>query len=140
VTGTDNLWSKENIEVTLPELHEQQPTIKFVTEKELHSSINFLDLSVRRREKELEFAIHRKPSQTDNIIPKDSCNPHKHKLSSINYLVNRVNIYQISNEAKEKEINITDPHSFINSFRQWLYSPLLGPGLFFNFIIFLHRW
>jgi hypothetical protein len=28
-------------------------------------------------------------------------------------------------------------HSFIH---QWLYSPLLGPGLFFSSVIFLHRW
>jgi hypothetical protein len=53
------------------------------------------------REIELEFAIYRKPTQTDTI-PNDSCHPHEHKVSSINYLVNRLNIYPISKEAKEK--------------------------------------
>jgi hypothetical protein len=35
-------------------------------------------------------------------------------------------------EAVVLQVNI---HSFIH---QWLYSPLLGPGLFFSFVPFLH--
>jgi hypothetical protein len=42
----------------------------------------------------------------DIVIPYDSCHPLEHKMSSINYLLNRVNTYPISNEAKKKELNI----------------------------------
>jgi hypothetical protein len=74
--------------------------MKFAMEKECHSS-TFLDL-INRREKELEFQIYRKPTQTDIIIPNDSCHPREHKISSINYLTNRLNTYPVSKEAKEK--------------------------------------
>jgi hypothetical protein len=88
---------------TLNEFNEQQSTIKFTIEMELHNSINFLDFSVHRREKELQFAIYRKPTQTDIIISNDSCHPHKHKISCISYVVNRLKAYPMSKEAKEKE-------------------------------------
>jgi hypothetical protein len=50
---------KTNIEKALAKFSEQQPTIKFAIEKELH---NFLDLSVHCRDKEFEFTIYRKPT------------------------------------------------------------------------------
>jgi hypothetical protein len=70
---------KTNIEKTLTEFNEQQPVIKFAIEMELHNYINFLDLSVYRREKELEFAIYKKKT-FKYIIPNHSCHPHEHKL------------------------------------------------------------
>lgn len=39
----------------------------------------------------LKFAIYRKPTTTDLIIHKDSCHPHEHKKSAINFLVNGMN-------------------------------------------------
>jgi hypothetical protein len=51
----------------------------------------------------LEYTIYRKPTQTDIIIPNDSCHEHEHKISSINYVMNRLNTYPISEEAKRKE-------------------------------------
>jgi hypothetical protein len=77
---------KTNIEETLTEFN-KQPTTKFTTEKELHNSINFLDLSIYHREKESDSAIYRKSAQTDIIIPNDSGHPYEHKISSINYLL-----------------------------------------------------
>jgi hypothetical protein len=97
---------KTNIDEALATFNKQQPTIKFIVEKELHNSISFLDLSIHLKEKEFEFTIYRKPTETDIIIPDDSCHPHEHKISNINYLMNRINIYPITKEAKEKELNI----------------------------------
>jgi hypothetical protein len=56
--------------------------------------------------KNIEFAIYRKPTETGIIIPNNSCCSHKHKMLSINYLGNGLNMYPTSNEAKEKELNI----------------------------------
>jgi hypothetical protein len=98
--------AKTNIDQTLVNFNEQQPTIKFTIEKESQNSINFLDLTVHCNEIEFEFEIYRKPTQTDIIIPHDSCHPREHKMSSMNYLLNRLNRYPITNEAKEKELNI----------------------------------
>jgi hypothetical protein len=90
----------------LAEFNKQQPTIKFTIEKETHKSINFLDLTIQRQEQKLEYAIYRKPTQTNIIIPNDSCRPTRtQKKSSINYLMNRLNTYPISEEAKKKELN-----------------------------------
>jgi hypothetical protein len=62
-------------------------------EKEEHQSINF------------EFAIYRKPTQTDIIIPNSSCHPHEHKRSGINYLLTRLYTYPITRKAKDVEMN-----------------------------------
>jgi hypothetical protein len=43
---------KTNIEETATEFNEQQPSIENTIEKELHNSINFLNLSVDRKEKD----------------------------------------------------------------------------------------
>jgi hypothetical protein len=67
---------KTNIDIALTEFKEQQPTIEFTAEKELHNSINFLVLSIHRKGKEFEFTIYRKPTQTDIIIRNESCHPH----------------------------------------------------------------
>jgi hypothetical protein len=49
------------------------PTIKFTLETETNDSINFPDISIQNTSYTLAFSIHRKPTATDLIIPKDSC-------------------------------------------------------------------
>jgi hypothetical protein len=66
-----------------------QPTMNFTIEKEHHESINFLDLKTHLKSKNLQISIYRKPTQTDIIIPNSSCHPYEHKLSGINYLINK---------------------------------------------------
>jgi hypothetical protein len=53
----------------------------------------------------LQFSIYRKPTQTGIIIRNSSCHPYEHKLSGINYVLNRLHIYPITKRAKEAEIN-----------------------------------
>jgi allophanate hydrolase subunit 1 len=71
---------KINIEHTLNELNKLQSSIKFTIEKEIHDSINFLDLTIYWEEENLKFTIYRKPTQTDIIIPNSSCHPNEHKM------------------------------------------------------------
>jgi hypothetical protein len=97
---------KTNIEDTLIEFNKQKTNINFTIEKEEHNCINFLDLTIHRKKTKLEFAIYRKHTQTDIIIPNDSCHPYEHEIASINYLTNRLHAYPITNEAKIKELNI----------------------------------
>jgi len=66
------------------------PTTKFTMEKEIDNKINFLD-TILKETKDLIFNIHRKPTTTDTIIPKDSCHPQKHKHAAMSYLTNRMN-------------------------------------------------
>ena len=51
------------------------PTIKFTMETETDSNINFLDISIQNKGNKLLFNVHRKPTATDIIIPKDYCHP-----------------------------------------------------------------
>jgi hypothetical protein len=53
--------NKENIEHTLNKFNKIQLSIKFTIEKELHKSINFLDLTIHRKDRYLRFSIYRKP-------------------------------------------------------------------------------
>jgi hypothetical protein len=89
----------------LNEFHKLQPSIKFTIEKELHESINFFDLTIiHHKARDFKFSICRKPTQTD-IIPISSCHPCKHKLSGINYLLNRLHTYPITKKANDTEMN-----------------------------------
>jgi hypothetical protein len=89
----------------LNDFNKLQPTINFTIEKELQESITFIDLTIHREEEKFLFSIYRKPTQTDIIIPNNSCHPHEHKTSSINYLFNRVHSYPLTKEGKEMELN-----------------------------------
>jgi hypothetical protein len=70
--------NKTNIHEILAEFNKQAISIKFTVE-EHHNSINSLDLTIHRKRTKLEFGIYRKPTQTDTIIPNDSCHPYEHK-------------------------------------------------------------
>jgi hypothetical protein len=80
-----------------------QPTIKFTIEKEQKEKINYLDITIQRKNERLEFSIYRKPTQIDITIPNSSCHPCEHKLSGINFLLNRIRTYPIKTEAKQTE-------------------------------------
>jgi hypothetical protein len=94
---------KTNIEETLKDFNNIQPSIKFTTEKEKHRKMNYLDITIHQRNNQFEFSIYRKPTQTDIIIPNSSCHPYEHKLSGIKYLVNRLNTYLITDKSKQRE-------------------------------------
>jgi hypothetical protein len=99
--------NKTNIAETLTEFIKQKKNnIKFTIEKEQHNPINILDLTIHQKSTKPEFAMYREPTQTATIMPSDSCHPYEHKMLIINYLMNRVNTYPITNEAKTKKLNI----------------------------------
>jgi hypothetical protein len=51
--------------------------------------------------------LHLFPTQTNIIIPNSSCHPFEHKVSGINYILNRINTYPLTKEGKQTEINTT---------------------------------
>jgi hypothetical protein len=58
----------------------------------------------------LEFEIYKNPSETGFLIFIESCLSYKDAISHIHYLVNRLNTYPLSKEAKDTEINIIKTH------------------------------
>jgi DNA-directed RNA polymerase subunit L len=51
---------KTKVEETITEFNEQQDNITFTIQKEMHNSVNFLDLTIYRTKTKLEFAVYRK--------------------------------------------------------------------------------
>jgi hypothetical protein len=133
--------NKTNIEEPLTEFNKQTASIKFTIKIGQKNSINFLDLAIHLKRTKLEFRIYRKPTQTDTIIPNDSCHPHEHKVASINYLINRVHTYPITkglniiqdtlcnNEYNNKNLNISHSrnhkHNKITSQQNVLHSRIV---------------
>jgi hypothetical protein len=111
--------NKTNIEKTLNDFNNIQPSIKFTIEKEKHEKINYLDITIHRKNRQLEFLIYRKPMQTDIIIP--STHPYEHKLSGITYLLNRLNTYPITKRSKE-----TEKDTIRNILQKYLHGLLEG--------------
>jgi hypothetical protein len=89
-----------DIKKTLIEFNYIHHKIQFTIEEESNSQINFLDLSVSRIHNGLQFGIFRKPTATDIMIHNTSCHPIEHKISGINYLINRITTYPISQYNK----------------------------------------
>jgi uncharacterized membrane protein len=67
-----------NMENTLNKFNKLQPSIKFTIEKELHESLNILDLTIDCKDRNLQFAIYKEPTQTDILIPNFLCHPYEH--------------------------------------------------------------
>ncbi|XP_044760215.1 uncharacterized protein LOC123317673 [Coccinella septempunctata] len=83
------------------------PRIKFTLELEVNRSINFLDLTISRSEdSSLTFEIYRKKTQTDHIIPAQSCHPRSHKMAALRCYVHRALNFPLSQANREKELNI----------------------------------
>jgi hypothetical protein len=97
--------NKTNIEETLNNFNNIQPSINFTMEKEQHEKINYLDITIHCKDKQFEFSIYRKPTQADIIILNSSCCPCEHKLLGIKYLFNRLNTYPVTKESKLTERN-----------------------------------
>ncbi|XP_021935838.1 uncharacterized protein LOC110837712 [Zootermopsis nevadensis] len=97
---------KTNIQQVLNEFNNINQNIQFTIELEQNNTINYLDLTIIRKTKRFEFKIYRKPTTTSTIIHASSCHPFEHKQMSINYLLNRKNLYPISTKNKQIELNI----------------------------------
>jgi hypothetical protein len=63
---------KTNIGHTLNKLNSILPKIKFTIENEKQNTTDYLDITIKRLYKKLEFAIYRKPTTTNLIIPAGS--------------------------------------------------------------------
>jgi hypothetical protein len=77
-----------NIHNILKEFNTVHPNLKFTLETETHNKINYIDITINKQQDKLTSGIYRKPTTTDTII-NNSCHPNKHKISAINYLINR---------------------------------------------------
>jgi hypothetical protein len=92
-----------NINLTLQEFNKIHPKLIYTIEKEENNKIHFLDIIIQRTENKLTYGIHRKATATDTIIHNESCHPTQHKITAINYMINRLNTYPLSKHEKNGE-------------------------------------
>jgi hypothetical protein len=99
----DNITKIEDV---LNEFNKLQKKIQFTLEIESNNILNYLDISIIRKDKNLEFGIYRKPTTTSTVIHASSCHPTERKKMALNYLLNRVNKYPLSEQNKQTELKI----------------------------------
>jgi hypothetical protein len=80
------------------------PKIQFTMEKETQNKLNYLDLMITNLNNTPTFNLFRKPTATDLTIHNDFCHPEEHKKSTINYLINHMNTYPITDVNKTHEL------------------------------------
>jgi len=74
--------STTNIHKVLNKFNVLTPLIQFSMEKESGNRINFLHIANSKDENNIQFAIYRKHTVTDIIIPYDSYHTPEHKLET----------------------------------------------------------
>jgi hypothetical protein len=94
------------VDDVLNEFNQITPKLKFTIEEELQQKINFLDITIQRKQHRITTNIYRKPTSTDSIIPNDSCHPKEHKMAAIHYLYNRMYTYNLTTTDLQKEKDI----------------------------------
>lgn len=110
--GTDRQF--KNFENLLNSLH---PNIKFSTEIETNTSINFLDLTITRLSNKLDFSIYRKPSHTDTTIHYTSNHPYQHKVAAYNSMIHRLLHIPLSTQNFDKELQIIKQIAINNGYK-----------------------
>ncbi|MEX5543832.1 hypothetical protein, partial [Pseudomonas poae] len=71
-------------------LNSINPKLKFTLENDVNDSINFLDISIGKKDGFHTFSIYRKPTATDQTIHASSNHPMNHKLAAFNSLVHQL--------------------------------------------------
>jgi hypothetical protein len=95
--------TRTNIHNVLDAFNNTVPDMNFTLEEEVENKINFLDVTITKNDNTLSFAIYRKPTFTDTIIPNDSCHPREHKLAAIRCLSNGMTTYNLNPASIQKE-------------------------------------
>jgi hypothetical protein len=70
---------------------------------ETHRSINFLDLTIKCKQTNIEIDIHRKPTTTDTTINFHPNHPIEHKMAAFRFHIFRMYSLPLNQEKKQKE-------------------------------------
>jgi hypothetical protein len=108
-----------DINKTLSDFNSLHNKIQFSIENEANNPINFLDLTISRLHSNLQLGIFRKHTITDVKLHNTSCPPTEHKMSGINFLINRITTYPVADTNLNKEIQIIDHLLMSNDYQQF---------------------
>lgn len=93
------------------------PKIKFTTELEQNCSINYLDLTITRKNDKHHFGIYRKPTHTDTIINAHSNHPKRYKRAFFVSMIHRILRLPLHNTERNKEIDILKQIAVANGYK-----------------------
>jgi hypothetical protein len=93
-----------DVHTILNDFNTIHPKLKFTAQQETNSQLNFLDITIHRIPPNWEFAIYRKPTFTDTIIPYKSNYPNQHKHATVKFLYNRLNTYDLHEDYYNAEV------------------------------------
>jgi hypothetical protein len=91
--------------------------------KEQDNKINFLDITIYRKDTKVSYSISRKQTATSTTIHSTSCHPNEHKMAAFNYLFNRINCYPLTHNNKNNEMNIIKQIMYENGYNGKLMKP-----------------
>lgn len=92
------------------------PKLKFTLETECTGTLNFLDLTIKKKDNKLQFSIYRKPTTTDHTIHATSYHSQSVKMSAYNSLVHRLLSVPLSVEDYANEVNIIKHIATVNGY------------------------
>ena len=106
-----------NIDKIMTEINNIHSNIKFTLETEEINKLNYLDITIINKEPHFEYAIYRKPTHTDLIIPNSSNHPPQHKMAAFNYLLRRMIKIPLNEQERNKERNIIHQIANVNGYK-----------------------
>ena len=77
--------------------------LTFKLTPENNNTINFLDLTISRKQNKLELGIYRKEMNTDTTIHNTSNHPMEQKTAAFRYYINRLISLPLTQKGKSKE-------------------------------------
>ena len=98
--------NKEDISKNiLDKFNQIHPKLKFTLETEINNTINYLDITIKRNNHNLQFSIFRKSTTSKLSINNNSCHPEQHKIANFRFLLHRLNTIPMSKKNYRIELN-----------------------------------
>lgn len=98
--------STSEVQNMLNSINNINSNINFTIEIEVNNRINYLDLWIGKNgDNSFSFDIYRKSTQTDHVIPANSCHSLSHKMAGFHSLLNRLLNIPMTADGILKELN-----------------------------------
>jgi hypothetical protein len=98
--------TKCNLHTITTYINKIHSNIKLNSTYETHNSIDFLDLTISRKQTKLEIVIYRKPTSRGTIIYFLSNHPIEHKMAAFKFHISGMHSLPMDHNERQKEWKI----------------------------------
>ena len=95
--------SKTNEPYIFREVNNLDPHLQFKLTTETNNAITYMDLTISRRDDNLELSVYRKTIETGTVIHNDSNHPYEQQMAAVTYYINRLLTLPITEASKRSE-------------------------------------